>query len=104
MLNAFFFDSYNQGWGAGAGRSRVFLAAWSRSRLKKKPGAGAAKKFAGSPALVIISIYGEKKTSRGNIFSISTITRKRGEFLSYKIILSFCYLVVPLISFLRNIP
>ena len=25
-----------QGWGAGAGRSRVFLAPWSRSRLKKK--------------------------------------------------------------------
>ena len=24
-----------QGWGAGAGRSRVFLAPWSRSRLKK---------------------------------------------------------------------
>ena len=41
-----------QGWGAGAGRSRVFLAPWSRSRLKKnrsrsrlekKSGAGAAK-------------------------------------------------------------
>ena len=42
-------------------RSRVFLAPWSRSRskkntrsrsrLKKKSGAGAAKKFAGSPAL-----------------------------------------------------
>ena len=58
------FSSY-QGWGAGAkaGRSRVFLAPWSRSRLKKnqepepepepepkpkplgkKSGAGAAKK------------------------------------------------------------
>ena len=24
----------NQGWGAGAGMSRVFLAPWSRSRLK----------------------------------------------------------------------
>ena len=45
-------------------RSRVFLAPWSRSRLKKKPGtgagaagkksgagAGAAKKLAGSSAL-----------------------------------------------------
>ena len=32
----------NQGWGAGAGRSRVFLTPWSRSRLKKKLGAGAA--------------------------------------------------------------
>ena len=46
---------FEQGWGAGAGRSRVFLAPWetirSRSRLKKKSGAGAAKKFAGSPAL-----------------------------------------------------
>ena len=39
-----------QGWGAGAGRSRVFLAPWSRSRLKR-PGAGAAKKLAGSSAL-----------------------------------------------------
>ena len=28
--------------GAGAGRSRVFLAHWSRSRLKKIQGAGAA--------------------------------------------------------------
>ena len=39
---------HNQGWGAGAGRSRVFLPPWSRSR---KPGAGAAKKLAGSSAL-----------------------------------------------------
>ena len=45
----------------GAGRSRVFLAPWSRSclkkktrsrsRLEKKSGAGAAKKIAGSSAL-----------------------------------------------------
>ena len=52
----------NQGWGAGAGPSRVFLAPWSQSRLKKtrsrsvsrlekKSGAGAAKKLAGSSAL-----------------------------------------------------
>jgi len=34
-------DSYWKGWGAGAGRSRVFLAPWNQSRLKKKPGAGA---------------------------------------------------------------
>ena len=36
----------DQGWGAGAeaGWSRVFLAPWGRSRLKKKPGAGAAWK------------------------------------------------------------
>ena len=36
--------NFRQGWGvrAGAGRSRVFLAPWSRNRLKKKPGAGAA--------------------------------------------------------------
>ena len=27
--------SFYQGWGAGAGRSPVFLAPWSRSRLKK---------------------------------------------------------------------
>ena len=42
-----------QGWGAGACRSRVFLASWSRSRssLKKKSGAGAAKNLAGSSAL-----------------------------------------------------
>ena len=62
--------------GAGAGRSRVFLAPWSRSRSRskkntrsrsrsrlgkksgagaawKKSGAGAAKKFAGSPALIL---------------------------------------------------
>ena len=32
-----------QGWGAGAGQIRVFLAPWSRSRLKKKRGAGAGK-------------------------------------------------------------
>ena len=32
-------NSIIQGWGAGL--SRVFLAPWSRSRLKKKPGAGA---------------------------------------------------------------
>ena len=57
-------------------RSRVFLAPWSRSRMKKKPGAGvakkirsrsrlkkksgagAAKKFAGSPALIMsLSIH-----------------------------------------------
>ena len=39
-------DTLKQGWGAGVGadRSRVFLALWSRSRLKKKSGAGAAKK------------------------------------------------------------
>ena len=55
---------YGQGWGAGAGAGRrwVFLAPWSRSRLKKKPGAGAAwkksqepeplKKFAGSSSLL----------------------------------------------------
>ena len=45
--------SPTQGWGAGAGRSRVFLAPWSRkrSRLKKKSGARAAKKLAGSSAL-----------------------------------------------------
>ena len=66
------------GWGAGAGLSRVFLAPWSRSRLKKKKtgagaaweknqdpepepleksGAGAAKKFAGSPALVLLILH-----------------------------------------------
>ena len=28
-------EGKKQGWGAGAGRSRVFLAPWSRSRLKK---------------------------------------------------------------------
>ena len=44
-------DSRYQGWGAGAGRSRVFLAPWSRSRLEEKSGAGAAKKLAGSSAL-----------------------------------------------------
>ena len=27
---------YGQGWGAQASRSRVFMAPWSRSRLKKK--------------------------------------------------------------------
>ena len=38
----------DQGWGAGAGRSRLLLAPLSRSRLKKIPGAGAgaAKKLA----------------------------------------------------------
>ena len=73
-----YFAKLNQKSGAGAGQSRVFLAPWSRSRLKKiaragaEPGplgkkirsrsrsrlkkksgagAGAAKKFAGSPAL-----------------------------------------------------
>ena len=44
-----------QGWGAC--RSRVFLApwsgSWSRSRLEKKSGAGAAKKLAGSSALLV---------------------------------------------------
>ena len=50
-----------QGWGARAGQSQVFLALWSWSRLKKKTGAGAtwkkksgaeaAKKLAGSFAL-----------------------------------------------------
>ena len=38
-----------QGWGAGAGRSRVFLAPWSRSRLRKKTGAGAAQKKSQEP-------------------------------------------------------
>ena len=28
-------NTKTQGWGAGAGLSRVFLAPWSRSRLKK---------------------------------------------------------------------
>ena len=48
--------NYLQGWGAGAGDGRVFLAPWSRSRSKKtgagngaawkkKSGAGAAKKI-----------------------------------------------------------
>ena len=39
--------SKNQGWGAGAGRSRVFLAPWSRNRnrFEKKSGAGAATKY-----------------------------------------------------------
>ena len=36
--------TYQQGLGARAGRSRLFLSPWSRSRLKKKPGAGAARK------------------------------------------------------------
>ena len=56
------FDVLIQGWRAGAGRSRVFLAPWSWSRLKKTrsrshlekksgAGAGAAKKLAGSSAL-----------------------------------------------------
>jgi len=31
---------------------------WSRSRLKKKSGAGAGKKFAGSPALAVIVYSG----------------------------------------------
>ena len=53
--------------GAGAGQSRVFLAPWSRSRSKKntrsrsrlgkKSGAGAAKKFAGIPTLRMVSVY-----------------------------------------------
>jgi len=42
-------DSYWKGWGAGAGRSRVFLAPWNQSRLKKKPGAGAAWKKSQEP-------------------------------------------------------
>ena len=50
--------SFIQGWraGGGAGQSRVFLGPWSRSRLKKEtgPGTGAAKKFAGSPATIIL--------------------------------------------------
>ena len=33
----------NSGWEAGADRSRVFLAPWSRSHLEKKSGDGAAK-------------------------------------------------------------
>ena len=58
-------NSCSQGWeasvGAGARWSRVFLAPWSRSRLKKtrshsrlekKSGAGAAKKLTGSSALL----------------------------------------------------
>ena len=28
---------YRKGWGAGAGRSRVFLAPWSRLRKKQEP-------------------------------------------------------------------
>jgi hypothetical protein len=36
-----YFAKLNQYSGAGAGRSRVFLAPWCRSRLKKKPEAGA---------------------------------------------------------------
>ena len=58
--------------GAGAGRSRVLLAPWSRSpskkntrsrsRLGKKSGAGAAKKFASSPALG----EREENTIKGN--------------------------------------
>ena len=44
-------EGIKQGWGAGAGagRSRVFLAPWSRSRLKKKPGAGATLKKSQEP-------------------------------------------------------
>ena len=56
------FEDVNNRLEAGLGsRSRVILAPWSRSRLKvktrsrsrleKKSGAGADKKFAGSPAL-----------------------------------------------------
>ena len=30
------YNTQNQGWEVGAGRSRVFLAPWSRSRFKKK--------------------------------------------------------------------
>ena len=42
-----------QGWGAGAGRSRVFWLFGAGAAWKKKsgPGAGAAKKLAGSSAL-----------------------------------------------------
>ena len=53
---------YFQGWRAGAMSSRVFLAPWSRSRLRKKKsgagaawkksGAGAAKKLTSSSALL----------------------------------------------------
>jgi len=39
---------YKSGMGS---RSRVFLAPWSRSRLKKKTGTGAGKKLAGSSDL-----------------------------------------------------
>ena len=80
-----YFAKLNQKSGAGAGQSRVFLAPWSRSRSKKiagagatweknqelEPkllekksgavaGAGAAKKFTGSPALIfqILEIQG----------------------------------------------
>ena len=53
-----------QGWEAGAGQSRVFLAPWSRSRLKKKKqepeslwkkdsGAGTVKKLAYSSPLLV---------------------------------------------------
>ena len=31
-----FINGPMQGWGAGVGRSRLFLAPWSRSRLRKK--------------------------------------------------------------------
>ena len=34
--NMIIYMNNKQGWGAGAGRSRVFLAPWSRSRLEKK--------------------------------------------------------------------
>ena len=50
-LFRFIFVPPPQGWGAGAVWSRVFLAPWSRSRLKIKSGAGAATKLAGSSAL-----------------------------------------------------
>ena len=50
-----------QGWGAGVGagtsRSRVFLAPWSRSRLKKKTGAGIAWKKSQEPEPLKISRF-----------------------------------------------
>ena len=55
-----------QDWGAGAGRSRVFLAPLSRSRLRKKPGARAAPKKTRSRsrkkyAAPVPTKFGEKK-------------------------------------------
>ena len=55
-------------WTLGAGAGAAWEKTSSRSRLKKKSGAGAAKKFAGSQALVVTLLMSALYVARNTVY------------------------------------
>ena len=82
-----------QGWGAGAGRGRVFLAPWSRSRLEKKSraGAGAAKNLPAPQPCEKIKSIRKLYSSLGKILSF--MVKKTTILLGFIFFCSFTLLV-----------